>query len=398
MKTLGIITEYNPFHNGHLYHLKQSLQSTNSDATICVMSGHFLQRGTPAIMDKWTRAKNAIENGVDLVIELPTVYSMNSAEFFAKGSIELFNALNKIDVITFGSENGNIEPFLTIGEIYSKEPKDFKIKLKKHLNNGISFPNAREKALRDYLGNDISIDSKPNNILGIEYSKAIFSTSSKIKLETIIRTSNDYYEKNLTGNISSATAIRNSIKDNFNLNEIKSTVPNSTYDSLCENKNDLIFRDDFEDLVFYKIRSMSLKELSEIHDVTEGLENRIKNMSLKTETLEDLIQAIKTKRYTYTRIQRILFKILLNIKKEDVYHSPRYIRVLGFNQKGQKIIKELNETCTLPIITNLKNYKPQDDIARMMIETDIRATNIYQIMRNKKTGNLDYLKKPVIIK
>ncbi len=121
-------------------------------------------------------------------------------------------------------------------------------------------------------------------------------------------------------------------------------------------------------------------------------------MSLKTETLEDLIQAIKTKRYTYTRIQRILFKILLNIKKEDVYHSPRYIRVLGFNQKGQKIIKELNETCTLPIITNLKNYKPQDDIARMMIETDIRATNIYQIMRNKKTGNLDYLKKPVIIK
>ena len=398
MKTLGIITEYNPFHNGHKYHLEKSKKMSNSDAVICVMSGHFLQRGTPAIIDKWTRTKNAIENGVDLVIELPTVYSMNSAEFFAKGAVEILNSLNIVNTLSFGSENGNIKPFLKIGEFFSNEPEEFKSLLKKYLNEGIVFPKARELALKEYLGENTIINSKPNNILGIEYSKAIFSTSSNIELKTITRTSNNYHDNTLTGNISSATAIRSTIKSNMNFDDIKNSIPNSTYDSFIKNKNDLVFRDNFEDLIFYKIRSMSLNELKNIHDITEGLENRIKKMALKTETLEELIMNIKTKRYTYTRIQRILFKILLDIKKDNIYHSPRYIRVLGFNKKGQKLIKQINKISTIPIITNLKNYIPQDEIAKMMIETDIRATNIYQIVKNKKTGNLDYLKKPVIVK
>ena len=384
MKTLGIITEYNPFHNGHKYHLEKSKEISNSDAIICVMSGHFLQRGTPAIMDKWTRTRNAIENGVDLVIELPTVYSMNSAEFFAKGSVEILNSLNIVNTLSFGSENGNIEPFLKTGKIFSDEPKEFKSLLKKHLSDGIVFPKARELALKEYLEENSVINSKPNNILGIEYSKAIFSTSSNIELKTITRTSNDYHDNTLTGNISSATAIRNTIKSNMNFNDIKNSIPKSTYDSFVKNKDDLVFRDDFEDLIFYKIRSMNLTEL--------------KNTAMETETLEELILKIKTKRYTYTRIQRILFKILLDIKKDNIYHSPRYIRVLGFNKKGQNLIKQINEKSDIPVITNLKNYIPQDEISKMMIDTDIRATNIYQIIKNKKTGNLDYLNKPVIIK
>jgi len=398
LKTLGIITEYNPFHNGHKYHLEKSKEISNSDAIICVMSGHFLQRGTPAIMDKWTRTRNAIENGVDLVIELPTVYSMNSAEFFAKGSVEILNSLNIVNTLSFGSENGNIEPFLKTGKIFSDEPKEFKSLLKKHLSDGIVFPKARELALKEYLEENSVINSKPNNILGIEYSKAIFSTSSNIELKTITRTSNDYHDNTLTGNISSATAIRNTIKSNMNFNDIKNSIPKSTYDSFVKNKDDLVFRDDFEDLIFYKIRSMNLTELKNIHDITEGLENRIKKAALETETLEELILKIKTKRYTYTRIQRILFKILLDIKKDNIYHSPRYIRVLGFNKKGQNLIKQINEKSDIPVITNLKNYIPQDEISKMMIDTDIRATNIYQIIKNKKTGNLDYLNKPVIIK
>ena len=357
MKTLGIITEYNPFHNGHKYHLEKSKEISNSDAIICVMSGHFLQRGTPAIMDKWTRTRNAIENGVDLVIELPTVYSMNSAEFFAKGSVEILNSLNIVNTLSFGSENGNIEPFLKTGKIFSDEPKEFKSLLKKHLSDGIVFPKARELALKEYLEENSVINSKPNNILGIEYSKAIFSTSSNIELKTITRTSNDYHDNTLTGNISSATAIRNTIKSNMNFNDIKNSIPKSTYDSFVKNKDDLVFRDDFEDLIFYKIRSMNLTEL-----------------------------------------KNILFKILLDIKKDNIYHSPRYIRVLGFNKKGQNLIKQINEKSDIPVITNLKNYIPQDEISKMMIDTDIRATNIYQIIKNKKTGNLDYLNKPVIIK
>jgi len=395
---LGIITEYNPFHNGHKYHIEEAKKKTNADFTICIMSGHFLQRGIPAVIDKWTRAENALRNGVDLVIELPTVYSLNSAEYFAEGAIKLLNATGITDYVVFGSEKGTIDNFYKISQIYAQEPEKFVFQLKENLTKGLSFPKARRNALEEYLGEELNLDSKPNNILGIEYLKAIYNTNSTIKAETIKRIQNDYNDSNLTGEISSATAIRKKLEENCEIKSIKKSVPLSTYNSLKKFENDLVFKKSFKNLIFYKIRALSTEDLSKIHDVSEGLENRIKEKALNCNNLEELILAIKSKRYTYTRIQRILFKALLNIENSDVEHNPRYLRILGFNKKGQKIIRKLNESSHLPIITNLKNYEPQDAVARSMIEKDILATNIYQLAKNKKTGNLDFLNSPVIIK
>ena len=398
MKILGIITEYNPFHNGHKYHIKEAKKKIDADFTICIMSGHFLQRGIPAIMDKWTRTKNALHHGVDLVIELPTVYSLNSAEHFAEGAIKLLNATGITDYVVFGSEKGTIDNFHKISQVYANEPKAFVLKMKDNLSKGSSFPKARRNALIDYLGEELNLDSKPNNILGIEYLKALYNTDSSIKAETIKRIQNDYNDTSLTGEISSATAIRKSLEDQVDFKKIENSIPQSTFDSLKSFKNDLVFKKSFENLIFYKLRSISTEALGKIHDVSEGLENRIKEKSLTCNNLEELILDIKSKRYTYTRIQRILFKALLDIENSDVKHNPRYLRILGFNKKGQVLIRQMKEFSDLPVITNLKNYVPQDQIAKQMIEKDILATNIYQLAKNKKTGNLDFLNSPVIIK
>jgi predicted nucleotidyltransferase len=349
-------------------------------------------------MDKWTRAKNALHHGVDLVIELPTVYSLNSAEYFAEGAIKLLNATGITDYIVFGSEKGTIDNFHKIGEVYAKEPEAFVLQMKENLSEGSSFPKARRNALIDYLGEELNLDSKPNNILGIEYLKALYNTKSEIKAETIKRINNDYNDLNLTGEISSATAIRKTLQEHWDIKSIKKSVPINTLNSLKAFKNDLVFKEAFENLIFYKLRSMTSEQLAKIHDVSEGLENRIKEKALTCNNLEDLILEIKSKRYTYTRIQRILFKTLLTIEKADVSHNPRYIRILGFNKKGQELIRKINAVGHLPVITNLKNYQPQDSVARRMIDKDILATNIYQLAKNKKTGNLDFLNSPVIIK
>ncbi|MGM0378271.1 MAG: nucleotidyltransferase [Bacillota bacterium] len=396
MKVLGIITEYNPFHNGHKYHIEKSIKKTNADYVICIMSGHFLQRGIPAILNKWKRSKMAIENNIDLIIELPTIYSLSSAEYFAKGAIEIFNKMNIVDCISFGSENGDISNFLKVGRVYSEEPDKYVKTLKDELKKGVSFPKAREKSLKEFFKKEnINILSKPNNILGIEYSKAIFNTKSNIKLETIKRIKNDYNQTNLTGNISSATSIRNQLKKG-NLNLIKKSVPKNCFKIIKENKNNLVFRNDFEKLIFYKLRTIKKNKLKNISDVVEGLENRIIEKALNNNSLEKLILDIKTKRYTYTKIQRIIFKTLLDIDKSFENISPKYIRILGFNKKGQFLLKKLKDKSSLPLITNLKNYTPQDKVAKKMIQIDINSTNIYNMFTNNKKFNLEYKNRPII--
>lgn len=396
MKVLGIITEYNPFHNGHKYHIEKSIKKTNADYVICIMSGHFLQRGIPAILNKWKRAKMAIENNVDLVIELPTIYSLSSAEHFAKGAIQIFNQMNIVDCISFGSENGDISNFLKIGRVYSEEPDKYVKTLKKELKKGLSFPKARENSLRSFLKKEsLDVLSKPNNILGIEYSKAIFNTKSNIKLETIKRIKNDYNESNLTGKISSATSIRNQLKKE-SIESIKISLPKNCYKIINKNQKNLIFRDDFEKLIFYKLRTINKHKLKNISDVVEGLENRIIEKAINTNSLEKLILSIKTKRYTYTKIQRILFKTLLNIDKSFEKIKPKYIRVLGFNKKGRFLLRKLKDKSNLPLITNLKNFSPQDKMAKKMIQIDIDSTNIYSIFTNNKKVNLEYKNRPII--
>lgn len=397
MKVLGIITEYNPFHNGHLYHLNEAKEKAQADYTICIMSGHFLQRGIPSLMDKWTRSKNALASGVDLIIELPVIYSLSSAEYFAEGATKLLESINLVDTLVFGSEKGSVQDILKMAKVYADEPKDYVRQLKNELNKGLSFPRARENAFKTYMNDATFVSSDPNNILGIEYAKALHQIKSKIKIETIKRINNDYHDSKLTGRISSATAIRKTIKNVDHLSTIQDAVPKSTFNSLLENRNDLVFKEHFSQIILYKLRSMSLRDLSHIHDVSEGLENRIKTMANEVDTLKELLDAVKTKRYAYTRIQRIVFKALLNIEKDDITRDPQYIRVLGFNKKGQQLLRQMQEEASLPIVTNLKHFNPANKQAQRMMALDLLATDIYQLLRHKKTGNLDYLKPPVIL-
>ena len=402
MSVLGLITEYNPFHNGHKYHLEESKQITNSKYSVCVMSGNFVQRGEPALVNKWARAKMAISAGIDLVIELPVVYSLQTAELFAYGGVKILDSLGIVDCISFGSENGNIEILDRISSIILEEPKEYKLGLKRYLDSGIPFPKAREKALNDVL-KDTSSNAvgSSNNILGIEYLKAIKKINSRIKPYTIKRVNNNYNSPTIENNISSATSIRNALFDDINLGSLQNVVPKTTFDILNEEfsfNRGPVFSKDFENTIISEIRKMSIEDIKNIFDVSEGLENRIKSLSMKTSSIDELISLIKTKRYTQTRIQRILFHILLGIKKDfykeiENFGGPQYIRVLGFNENGKKLLNMAKKKASLPIITKVANFKNTgNETFQRMLQCDITATDLYTLAyknQKQKVGNLD---------
>lgn len=411
MSVLGIVSEYNPFHNGHLLHLNESKKLTNSNYTVCVISGNFIQRGEPALIDKWSRAKMALRSGVDLVIELPVVYSLQSAELFAYGGIKILNSLGIIDTLCFGSESGNIAGLDAVASILLEEPWEYRYFLKTFLDEGLSFPQSRLKALNQMLDcPDLkNILTSPNNILGIEYLKAITFLRSPIVPFTIKR-NNDYSETELTGNISSATSIRQTLLQNNNLDDIKENVPQTTFDILKEEFDKgcgPVFSKDFEQVILTTIRKMSIEEIKNIFDVNEGLENKIKKSASKANNLEELISLIKSKRYTQTRIQRILFHILLGIEKSfyeeaSIQGGPQYIRVLGFNENGKKLLSTAKKKATLPIITKVADFKNnENETFNKMLQYDITATNLYTLAYKNpqyRVGDIDYTHEIIIEK
>lgn len=413
MKVVGLITEYNPFHNGHLYHLLESKKITESDYSIAVMSGNFLQRGEPALVDKWTRAKMAIDNGVDLVIELPLIYACQSAEFFAFGSVKILDSLGIVNSICFGSESGDIQSLDYIADILYEEPKAYKEYLKSYLDQGLSYPRAREYALTTYLKDFTELDfsnlgkiiSSPNNILSIEYLKSLKKIKSNIKPFTIKRIKANYHDKNLTGSISSATAIRQQLIENPVLENIKHTVPNTTYMHLVnfyKDHNCFNSLENYSMILLYLLRNSSSSALRNIVDVSEGLDNRIIDCSAKYNDINDILECVNTKRYTITRLRRILIHLLINIDKKSINylqsHGPQYIRVLGANANGIYLLKQIKKNCSLPIITKFADYKKfNNDILNKMIEIDKKATDIYSLGLNKGKMNLDYLISPYII-
>ena len=316
---LGIVSEYNPFHNGHIHHLELSKQLTKTAFTVAVMSGNFVQRGDTALVDKWTRTKMALKGGIDLVLELPTVYAISSAENFADGAIKILNSLGVVDYLSFGSEIGEISPLNDVASILYKEPKEFSSLITTQLKSGLSYPRAREIALSQFFGTSkkyTDILNNPNNILGVEYLKAIKKHRSHIKPLTIKRDYSDYNSKTVKNGIASATAIRTMIQNNKNVHRV---VPFETYELLDEAiENGKIIPDlsVFEKEIIYTLRRMTLSEIALLPDVSGGLENRIKLTANNVNTLEDLISNIKTKRYTQSRIQRILLYALLNISRK----------------------------------------------------------------------------------
>ncbi|MBN2260977.1 MAG: nucleotidyltransferase [Clostridiales bacterium] len=397
MKILGIIAEYNPFHNGHEHHLKQSIKITEATHTIAIMSGNFVQRGEPALMDKWIRAKTAIDNGINLVVELPIVNAISSAEKFAHGSIHLLNQMGIVDDIVFGSESGDLSLIEKTAEFLSIESNSYKAHLKNHLNNGVSFPSAREMALQDigFSNNNL----KSNDILGIEYIKAIRRLNSPISYHLLKRESVDYHSLQLVNSFASATGIRQWIKNDDYLS-VRSSTPPLTYQTISE-YSDFIFLEDFYEILRYKVLSAPSKELSEIYEITEGLENRIfESMKIST-NMESFINSVKIKRFTMTRIKRVLLNILLDLKAESVSSSdllsPQYIRILGADEKGLEILRKLKENENLSVITNLSKFKTENPLILEQLRYDILASDLYSIIKKEKLGQ-DYYRNPYIKK
>lgn len=417
MKILGLVTEYNPFHNGHLYHLNKSIEITGATHTVAVMSGNFLQRGEPALVHKWQRAKMAIEGGVDLVVELPTAYACATAELFAFGSISLLHNLNVVDCISFGSEEGEISILDTIAEILSQSPSTLESFIKNYLKKGLPFPVARSRAIVDFYKSyqkDCchvqqerieNIMNHSNNILSIEYLKALKKLNSTMIPYTIPRLGANYHSTDITSDISSATAIREHLRKTKSLEELMQVIPPSTYRILLESyANGIapVFIEDFERVIITLLRRESSKVLAEYFDVKEGLENRIYECGNKCNSIEDLCYCIKSKRYTLTRIQRTCIHILLNIKGKELTQfnrqgGPQYIRVLGLNNKGREILKLCKSNSNLPIVNKISQYIPSNETAKAMLDLDIRASNIYGLALKSQyfsTKSMDYYESP----
>ena len=392
MKVLGLLTEYNPFHNGHLYHLEKSKEITGCDTVICVMSGNFIQRGLPALVNKWARTEMALRNQVDLVIELPVYFSVSSAEFFAYGAVKLLDSLGIVDSLCFGSECGEVDILSLIAQVLLKEPALYKEKLRSFLSKGLSFPVARSCALQEYFSQSNKNDSaliktiinQPNNILGIEYLKALYSLESGIKPATIKRYKANYNSYLTYGNIASATAIRKMLKS-VDINLAKTIIPESAFEILdneFSKGRGPVFFEHFEATLISSIRKTDPEDLRKIFDIGEGIENRIKRAAQNNGTLTALIAGIKTKRYTLTRIQRILIHTLLGMLKEsfnkfNLAGGPQYIRILGFSNKGKEILSKIKNS-SLPLVTTPSDFLHScTDIARDMLNADILASDIY---------------------
>lgn len=409
---LGIVAEYNPFHNGHLHHLTESQKLVEADYTIAVMSGNFTQRGDASIIDKWSRTQMAIENGVDLVIELPTIYAISSAENFASGAIKILDSLGIVDYLSFGSECNDISILSDVTDVLTNEPSEYKSLLAHELSRGVSFPKARERALMMYL-NDIrrfnNVLSSPNNILGIEYLKALDRQKSNIHPITIKREGSAYNDDSipLDSGFASATSIRN-LCQSHDISILQNFMPETSFNILqdcLENGHIVRNISELDKTIIYTLRKMSIDEIANLPDVSEGLEFAIKSAVNQCNTITELLSIINTKRYTQTRLKRIFLYALLGITKKDMQISKTtkpYIRILGFNSKGRKLISEISKhNRKLTIISSVKKFMDSNSNKnlKLMLEKDIWATNVYTLgYEYDSIGNLDYTHNLVIKK
>lgn len=377
MKACGIIVEYNPFHHGHVHHLKASKQKTNADIVIAVMSGNFLQRGEPAIIDKFHRTKAAIQSGVDIVIELPYPYAVQSSDLFAKGAVYSLYEIG-VDALCFGSESGMIEPFIQATALLNKSNDTYEHVLHRQLNQGDAFPIASSKAY-DAIGlNSLNIN-QPNNILGLSYTKTIINHQLPIKPFTIKRIYNEYHDTSIHHSIASATSIRKEILHNGINKHIINTVPTSTLRQVQTYKDITSIWHEWEayfPYLYYKIISTDASELRNILGVDEGIEYRIKEAAFNATTFMDLLNKTKTKRFTMTRLQRMFTHILTHTTKKEIesyneLDSVPYLRLLGMNENGRAYINQMKKHLNIPLISNLKRDLPKK------LQVDERATNIY---------------------
>ncbi|MBO4941124.1 MAG: nucleotidyltransferase [Clostridia bacterium] len=357
MTVAGIVCEYNPFHNGHKFHIKETRRKTGADAIVAIMSGNLVQRGDVAVFPKEPRAKAAIEGGADLVLELPTAHSMASAEFFAKGAVKALDALGVVNFLSFGTECGNLDVLREIAEVLSNEPPEFSALLNKFSASGLSYPTARAKAVEKFLGKEkADILSSPNSLLGIEYLKALISQKSSIKPVAILRKGAGHDTQETNDGIASASYIRDLIKRGKSFSEFIPHSTNSVFENAVPHSITKL-----EKAILCHLIKTPAEDLRKIADVGEGLENRIKAAALSSKTLDELYDVVKTKRYTHSRIRRIILSAFLGITENDRQASPRYIKILAHNETGQKIIAVAKKTSTLPLLRNTSQVNKLGD-------------------------------------
>ncbi|WP_369903498.1 nucleotidyltransferase [Bacillus manliponensis] len=382
MKASGIIVEYNPFHNGHAYHVQQSKKLTDSDVLIAVMSGPFLQRGEPALISKWARAKMALCGGIDIVVELPYAYATQRAETFANGAISILNALN-VSEVCFGSESGNIQEFHDTVSIRQQEKSKLDTLVQQYMKTGMSYAKANSEAF-SYLQNTTNtIDiTQPNNILGLHYTEAIYTQNNKMKAQTIKRFAAHYHDEIFYDEkIASATSIRKQLfsGDEHAFDAITPFVPKMTKQLLEKYIHTYGVLHNWEQYFpFFKYRLMTMSplQLKNIYEVEEGLEHRILSLIRETSSFSSFMKALKTKRYTWTRLQRVCTHILTNTTKEDMLRAEveklaPYIRLLGMSQKGQTYISHIKKQLPIPLLTHGKTFQ------HPMFKIDQKASDIY---------------------
>jgi len=401
MRTIGIISEYNPFHNGHKYLIDQAKKHGDGQYIVCVLSSNFLQRGEPSMISKFERAKLAILNGADLVFELPTINSCINAKSYAYNSLNLLNKVGICDTLLFGSEAGNTKILNMISDILSNEPPSYKEDLKKHLSSGVSYPKARSLALENHFNNsEISeIIKSSNNILGIEYINAIKKLSAPIKFDTIKRIGSNYLEENLETTFSSATAIRKSIVDN-GITSIKNQVPITTYKLLTEtfNKYDIVTTRKLDEIINFKLASLNKNDIYDFQNISEGIENRIYKMLDNHFTFNEMVTYLSSKRYPKTRISRLLIHILLDIKKDQLDTDIKYARILYASEKGKDLFDVINKNSKIPVFTSFnKFYNIAPNSIKKLLDFEIKSSNIYENLR-KGQSNSDFKHKFEIIK
>lgn len=391
MKTVGLITEYNPFHNGHAYHIEKAKALTGADRVIVVMSGDFVQRGAPAVMPKHLRTESALLSGASLIIELPVCFSTGSAEFFAQGSISLLNQLGCVDSICFGSECGDIHVLKDIAQILVNEPAEYQTALRQALKDGASFPAARQAALHIYSDKYSEILASPNNILGIEYLKALAKTHSKMEPFTIKRIGAGYHDMDIDGQFSSATAIRsdiyqladvNSSSESIPLTHIQTQVPSSCHELMKKNYQTRypVKSDDFSLLLKAKLLSETADSLSHYLDISPELANRILRLRNNYLSFEQFCDLLKTKELTRSRISRSLIHVLLGITNDwlTAMKAPApYARILGFRKDHADLLGILKQTSVIPLVTSPARAVLADT-ARQMLELDIYASDLYE--------------------
>ncbi|MCC3357585.1 nucleotidyltransferase [Bacillus sp. REN16] len=381
MKAVGVIVEYNPFHNGHRYHLDETKKKTNADCTIAVMSGNFLQRGEPALVSKWVRTKMALEAGVDIVIELPYAFATQKAQNFANGAISLLDAI-LCEEVCFGSENGTINDFESTVDFMKDNQQSYDHTTRKYLKEGYSYPKAASLAYSSLSNHNTYVDlSKPNNILGYHYVKAIHDQKSSIKAETIMRTSAGYHDETISHeSIASATSIRKTLfSTEKKIEDIIDYLPPSTAKWLTSyyEENQLYHRwEEYFTLLKYKLLTTPPSELAKIYEAEEGIENRLLAFITEAASFQDFMEKIKTKRYTWTRLQRLCVHILTNTTKEQlkpINENPvaTYIRLLGMSQKGQAYLNHVKKDVKLPILSK------GSGISDELFTLDLKAAQTY---------------------